>query len=222
MVSIIMPVYNRPELTRQTLDSLWSTLRKCSIPYDFIIVDNGSEPDTARILKQHYDGFHLVRVEKNIGIGAAKNLGVKAALYDWLYITDNDLYYYPGWLESLFATAKAYPEAKIVGSFRHNYHGLVKRHDRDGILFEQSDQQVGSSWLLTKKTWAQFGPLKEGVDYGIDDVAFCNKVTKAGFWVGSISPHKAYHCGIKNSDGNDTPDANHLRKITHPKGILVQ
>jgi glycosyltransferase involved in cell wall biosynthesis len=210
MVSIIVLVYNRPRLTRQTLDSLWQSLRHTKIEYELIVVDNGSDKVTKDMLKRYYDGFHCINLNQNIGIGAGKNLGVNEALYDNLYISDNDMYFDPGWLETITQTATAFPQAKIIGAFRHPYHGVITTHEAKGATFEQSDQQVGSSWFFTKKTWSQYGPLLENVAYGVDDVAMCNKVTASGFWVGSMLPYKVHHCGVTNSDGEKSPGSHLL------------
>lgn len=222
MVSIIVLVYNRLNLTRQTLDSLWSSLKPTPVDYELIVVDNGSVPAIKNLLHQEYEGFHLITLTKNIGVGAGKNLGVSHSRGDWLYISDNDMYFHPGWLPDLLNTANRFPEAKIIGAFRHPHHGVIKVHDRSNVLFEQSDQQVGSSWFLTRSTWDQFGPLDEGVDYGVDDVNFCNRVAAKKFWLGSILPYKVYHCGLKNSDGDWSPGGEFRLTQSHPRGVIIE
>lgn len=221
MVSIIILVRNRPELTRQTLDSLHASLNGALDEVEVICVDNASAAPTKQVLAR-YEFHHLLTQKGNTGIGRGKNLGVKTSRGDWLYISDNDIYFFPGWLESLQQTAAAFPEAKILGAFRHPHHGVIQLHKRGKLKFEQSDQQVGSSWFLSKKTWQEFGPLKENLSYGEDDTAFCNRVTKAGYWVGSILPHQVYHCGATNSDGGWSPGGEAYLKKTHPPGILVK
>jgi len=220
-VSIILLVYNRPELTRQTLDTLLDTLGHTHIPHEVIVVDNASDAPTQSLLSSYRHQVNLIRLDQNRGIGAGKNIGISQARYPRFYISDNDLYYYPGWLDAIDATAKAFPEAKIIGAFRHPHHGCTFLRQRGSILFEQSDQQVGSSWFLTIDTWDDYGPLKEGESYGIDDVHFCNQVNHSGFWVGSISPHKVFHCGARNSDGELSPGGSQLLDAVPPKGMIV-
>lgn len=219
LVSIIILVYNRPELTQQTLDTLLDTLSQSTIEHEVICVDNGSDHKTRHLLT-NYQFHQHIRIHPNQGVGKGKNHGVATSAGDYLYISDNDLYYQPGWLEALVKTSQVYPEAKVIGTFRHPFHGLIKQHQRANLLFEQSDQQVGSTWFLTRSTWDQFGPLQEGVPYGVDDVAFNEKVKASGGYVGSIYPYKVYHCGIKNSDGHWSPGGEHHSPEAFPKHIL--
>lgn len=220
MLSIIVLVYNRYEMTKQTLDSLQESLKLSPVNCEVIVVDNASGPRTQGLLKS-YSRFRTIRLDKNVGVGKGKNIGVQTASHSALYLCDNDIYHYPDWIMPLIETAYEFPEAKVMGVFRHPFHGMKQMHERHGHKFEQSDQQVGSSWFLTKETWDKYGPLREGVSYGIDDVAFIEKVTQDGFWVGSISPHKAYHCGATNSDSRPSPGAELLVK-NQPKGVIVK
>ncbi len=220
MLSIIVLVYNRYDLTKQTLDSLQESLKTSPVETEVIIVDNASGNRT-RALLDSYSNFKIVRLSHNVGVGKGKNIGVAAASHDFLYLSDNDIYFYEGWVDAIIDTAYEFPEAKIIGAFRHPFHGAIATHQRHNAKLEQSDQQVGSSWFLTKETWNTYGPLAEGEAYGIDDVRFVNKVTAAGFWVGSVFPHMAYHCGAQNSDGHPSPGAElHIKNA--PRGVIVK
>jgi hypothetical protein len=95
-------------------------------------------------------------------------------------------------------------------------------HTRGSVAFEQSDQQVGSSWFLTRDTWNTYGPLDTQLPIGSDDVRFCERVTIAGFWVGSISPHQVFHCGATNSEGQWSPGGTELIHTTPPKGVIIK
>lgn len=221
LVSIIILVHNRPRLTRQTLDSLLASLQSTIIDHEVICVDNNSSEETQHLLRQ-FQFHHHVRLDCNTGVGKGKNVGVDYSHGDYLYISDNDIYFKPGWLEAIVQTSQVYPEAKIIGAFRHPFHGLIKQHVRENILFEQSDQQVGSSWFLSRSTWDAYGPLLEGVSYGVDDVAFNEKVKSAGGYVGSISPYMVIHCGAKNSHGDWTPGGKDMLHQTYPEGLIVE
>lgn len=221
MISIILLVHNRPELTAQTFDSLHASLKHHLDDVEVICINNNSNRQTQAILSQ-YDFHQRLDLPANTGIGAGKNLGVQKSHGDWLYISDNDIYFFDGWLSSLIKTAAVFPEAKVLGAFRHPHHGVQEVLTRGNLHFERSDQQVGSSWFLSRDTWNEFGPLKEGVPYGVDDTEFCNRVNDVGYWVGSIKPHKVYHCGATNSDGKWSPGGESYILKPHPPGILVK
>lgn len=221
MVSIIVLVHNRPELTRQTLDSLHTTLSTTKVDHEVICVDNNSDLSTQKILEK-FEFHHFIRLPQNTGVGRGKNAGVAKAKGDYLYISDNDIYFYPKWLDTLVKAAQVFPEAKIIGAFRHPNHGCPAPIERKDMVFEPSDQQVGSSWFLSRQTWEKFGPLLEDVPVGSDDVHFCNQVTASGALVGSIHPYKVFHCGLHNTSGEWSPGGELRSKQPLPPGILVK
>ncbi|MDD5599687.1 MAG: glycosyltransferase family 2 protein [Victivallaceae bacterium] len=70
----VMPVYNQAE-------ELPPLLEKCrrNMPADeFVIVDNGSDDGSAKMIAE--SGFDFIRLDKNYGIGYALRIGVEKAL----------------------------------------------------------------------------------------------------------------------------------------------
>tara|TARA_B100000315_G_scaffold201127_1_gene193512 strand:+ start:625 stop:1620 length:996 start_codon:yes stop_codon:yes gene_type:complete len=89
-VSVIIPVYNITEYLIEALDSVFSqTMARKE--FEVIVVDDGSkEPVNKQLLKyQHYDSIKLIS-QKNKGLPAARNAGIKEALGDFLVFLDAD------------------------------------------------------------------------------------------------------------------------------------
>lgn len=84
-LSIIMPVYNLPELTRRALDS---------IPYDedleVIVVNDGSIDDMSFL--EEYKGIRYVAYKLNKSVGFARNVALDICRGDYVYGMDNDDY----------------------------------------------------------------------------------------------------------------------------------
>lgn len=225
-ISIIVVAYNRPQLTRQTLDSLQYSLKDTSIRNQVIVVDNQSNSETSSIINS-YSKFDSIRIHNNRGCAAGKNKGVSHARSDLLYLSDNDMYFSPGWLEAIIRAHTIFPEFSILGAFRHPYHGVIQTYKKHGLEIEESDMQVGSSWLLTKQTWQEFGPLDETVPTGSDDAIFCNAVRKSGGKVGAIKPNLVIHCGATDttratSPGGDawSQDPDYYQRL--PKNAIIK
>lgn len=83
-LSIIMPVYNLPELTKRAMDS---------IPYDLdlevIVVNDGSTEDMSFIQDYPVNYFYY---EKNENCGHARNIALDLCKGDYIYGMDNDDY----------------------------------------------------------------------------------------------------------------------------------
>ena len=222
ILSIVVLAYNRPELTKQTLDSLIATTKDIPVPHEIIVVDNESDTETQEIIQNYQDHLKIIRIDKNIGVGAGKNRGIEQTTGKYLYISDNDLYYLPGWVDKLVAAHVSFPEVKVIGGFRHHFHGLKKEVEKNGLKLELSDQQVGSSWFLSRETWDKFGPLKEGGFIGEDDAIFNHRIRETGAWVGAISPPVVVHCGLTNSEGQKTPGWQHQEELAKKYDIITQ
>lgn len=88
--SIIIPTYNQPELTRQTLESL---ARQSSDCFEVIVVDDGSKEPLDGTLDPSSLPFSLtIETHKtNRGRAAARNSGIRLARHELLIFLDGDM-----------------------------------------------------------------------------------------------------------------------------------
>lgn len=113
--SIVIPVHNRADLTRQCLDALLD-LRDSSPSFEIIVVDDASGDDTPRLLAAYQGRARSVTLAQNGGFATACNAGAAAARGDYLVFLNNDTIPQPGWLTALVAHADANLEAAVVGA----------------------------------------------------------------------------------------------------------
>jgi glycosyltransferase involved in cell wall biosynthesis len=87
-VSIVIPTQNRRGLLRLTLTS---ALRQRDVEFEVIVVDDGSTDGTSRDVTGLADPrARLVRRERRVGMGAARNAGIAEARGSWIAFLDDD------------------------------------------------------------------------------------------------------------------------------------
>jgi glycosyltransferase involved in cell wall biosynthesis len=85
--------------------------------WEFIVLDDGSRDDTARIVAAVDDSrIRLIRGEATLGLAARLNQGVALARGRYLARMDGDDIAYPERLDRQFAYLEAHPEVDLVGS----------------------------------------------------------------------------------------------------------
>lgn len=114
-VSIIIPVYNLPDLTRACVESIHA--HSGAADYEVVLVDNGSGVDasaTLRALAEHPRVFLLTNYE-NYMFALGNNLGAAGSSGDILVFLNNDTRVTPGWLETLTAPLREDPSVGMAG-----------------------------------------------------------------------------------------------------------
>jgi glycosyltransferase involved in cell wall biosynthesis len=87
-VSIVIPAYNEENGLGPVLAALLEKMDAAGGEYEVILVDDGSEDDTAVIARQY--PVTLLRHRVNRGYGASLKTGIRHAKYDLICITDAD------------------------------------------------------------------------------------------------------------------------------------
>lgn len=214
--SIIIPVFNKADLTRRCLETLLSSIADAG-EGEVIVVDNGSSDHTARVLAE-FPWIRLIQNEKNLGFAAANNQAARVATGDFLVLLNNDTEPWPGWLGVMLATARQervgavgarllYPDKKcqhggvvVIGNpfgrqdaqpFHHNF--MVPFEDAD-VRRTQDVQIVTGACLVTPRAlYEKLGGLDEGYWNGFEDVDYCLKVRREGLRVVYEANAVLYH-----------------------------
>ncbi len=113
--SIIVPIFRRPSLTRQCLNTLFRRAPR-AVAIEVIAVDDASGDITPRLLADFGERVRVVRHDVNQGFAAACNSGAAAATGDYLVFLHQDTVPTAGWLEALVACAEREPDAVAVGA----------------------------------------------------------------------------------------------------------
>jgi glycosyltransferase involved in cell wall biosynthesis len=85
-VSVIIPTYNRAHTLSRAIDSV---LSQTLPPMEIIVIDDGSEDDTSRLMSKQY-GQCTYHYQANQGVSSARNLGIEMARGEWIALLDSD------------------------------------------------------------------------------------------------------------------------------------
>ena len=109
-VSVIIPVYNRGARVRATLDSV---LAQTLAPLEIIVVDDGSNDDSAAWIEANYETKIRVVRQQNGGVARARNRGLQAAQGEFVAFLDHDDVWHPTKLERQFKALQDEPQAAL-------------------------------------------------------------------------------------------------------------
>lgn len=125
LVSIIIPIYNVAPYVEKCLRSVMAqTYKKLEV----IIVDDCGTDNSMEIVKALIDAydkkdikFRILHHEKNRGLSAARNTGIKAATGEYLFFLDSDDYIMPLCIEFMMKYAVKYKGIDMVqGGYTSN------------------------------------------------------------------------------------------------------
>jgi GT2 family glycosyltransferase/radical SAM superfamily enzyme YgiQ (UPF0313 family)/tetratricopeptide (TPR) repeat protein len=193
--SIIIPVFNKLDLTRQCLTTLASLT---TMPeYEVIVVDNNSTDGTAEFLAELGGDVQVIRNRENLGFAVACNQGAKAASGEFLLFLNNDTIPTEGWLNALVDEVERHPDVAVVGSkllyedgtIQHAgvafsrtmfspYH-IYQRLPADSPMVNRRREfqcVTAACMLVRREVFEQAGQFDEGFKNGFEDVDLCLKI----------------------------------------------
>jgi len=88
-VSIVMATYNKAEKLDRTLESI--RLNHTDVPYEIIVVDDGSSDDTINVCKKHSCIYIWVNAPVYRGPAVPRNIGCRAARGQILIMQSDDV-----------------------------------------------------------------------------------------------------------------------------------
>lgn len=118
-VSIIIPIYNVAPYVEQCIKSVINQTYK---NLEVIIVDDCGTDNSMEIVEKVVSQitqnsqvtFKILHHEKNRGLSAARNTGIKAASGEYLYFLDSDDWIIPECIELMIDRVRRHPDSEIV------------------------------------------------------------------------------------------------------------
>lgn len=225
-VSIIIPVHNVWNFTKQCLDSV---VRYSGVQIEIIVIDDASGDETPHELLGYQSilGADTLRIITNTSRGNySKNNNAAAALAkgEYLCLLNNDTIVTPYWLEPMVTLLQKDPSVGIVGN-KHlfpdsrllNHCGIA--FDAEGHpwhISPNTDPEAPAAnfvrevpaltfacVMMRKGLFAKLGGLDERYENGYEDCDFSLKVRKAGLKVLYTPASTVYHYGQSSPGRTD-------------------
>lgn len=197
--SIIIPVFNRVELTQECLMHLAKVTT--GISYEVVLVDNHSTDGTSEFLETLGGDVQIIRNATNLGFAKACNQGACAAKGKYLVFLNNDTIPKPGWLGPLLQEVDSHDDVAVVGSkllYQNNtiqhvgvvfskllqepYHFLSGvEESMPAVNIRRELQAVTAACMLVRKEiFEDVGGFDEGFVNGFEDMDLCLKIRAMG------------------------------------------
>lgn len=209
---VIIVTYNAMKWAKRCFDSL---LTSTIIP-EIYVIDNGSTDGTQDFIAEKYPKVIFQQSEKNLGFGAANNIGLKYALennYDYVYLLNQDAWVMPDTFEKLIIISQDNPEFGLISPMQMNadlYHldknfctGLFDYQNKDVIndlynnnlkdIYETTPFVMAAHWFLTRKCIEKIGGFSPTFRHYGEDNNYAHRVVYHGLKIGVVPSLKVVH-----------------------------
>lgn len=196
-VSIVIPLFNQVEYTRQCVESLRYHKMENA---ETLLIDNGSTDGTGEYLAS-CTGLNIIRNQENLGCAGAWNQGVSETRSEWVVILNNDVIVSSGWLSGLLAAAElegldvvspAIREGELnydIESYARDYVERMKNVMRHGVA-------DGICFMVHRRVFEKIGLFDENFRIGqFEDTDFFRRAKESGFRLGTTGRSFIHHFG---------------------------
>jgi glycosyltransferase involved in cell wall biosynthesis len=104
----------RLEILKVSIQSLLSNTKTA---FDFLVLDNGSSENVRSYLKELNDQGrinYLILSSRNLGVEGGLKILANTTLSKYIAYTNDDVFYYPGWLGEHLKIMNAFPDVGMV------------------------------------------------------------------------------------------------------------
>lgn len=191
LVSVVIPYYNRADTIDDTLASLHA---QTFTNFEVIVVDDGST-DAASIEKleaiKRADFSGRIIHQKNQGVSAARNTGLKQARGKYTICLDSDDMLDPTFIEKCTVVLETNPDLSLVSTHQDMFgvvNELFRKNPYDPITLYE-DNMIITAAQFKRSAWKTTGGYKSGIGY--EDWEFWINLAENGYW-GQVLPEPLF------------------------------
>ncbi|MFN3781367.1 MAG: glycosyltransferase family 2 protein, partial [Candidatus Kapaibacteriota bacterium] len=247
IASIIIPVFNKVELTKQCIQSILENTPEFK-ELQLIIVDNASTDGTKEYLAQiaqNYKNMYVITNSRNLGFARACNQGISATHSKYIVLLNNDTFVTEGWLTNLIQEAESSDDIGIVGSrllypnstlIQHIGVKFVKlidyiayhyaklrdlKYTPEAFISKDYNCVTFACVLIKKEVFKQIGLLDDEYVNSYEDVDFCIRAREAGYRIRYCANSVIYYCE-STSPGRFEHDQQNFQLLNKKWGKILE
>jgi glycosyltransferase involved in cell wall biosynthesis/CDP-glycerol glycerophosphotransferase (TagB/SpsB family) len=118
-ISVVVPIYNVEQYLAETIESVIAQTIGFEENIQLVLVNDGSPDNSEAICKEYRDKYsdNIIYVkQKNSGVSAARNNGLKKATGDFIAFLDSDDKWSPDYAENMLALLESNPTIPFVAA----------------------------------------------------------------------------------------------------------
>lgn len=202
-ISVIILTCNQRDYTLRCLESIAGLCSRGD--NETILVDNGSTDGTLEAVADRFPAVRRLRLDRNMGVAAGRNAGLRRARGRYLMLLDNDTVATAAAIEGLAEYLDKHPDVGLVaprltgadGAVQLSYKpfpGLgVKIKNMLGRRADTTDARlclttepfyvIGAAQMFRREVYERVGELDGHIFFGPEDADYCMRVRAAGYRV---------------------------------------
>ena len=179
-ISVVIPLYNKELHIARAISSV---LTQSITTFELIIIDDGSTDNSRHVAESFQDRRIKIVSQKNKGVSAARNAGIRFSSADLIAFLDADDEWKPSFLNTVLSIRYKYPlagaygtlyEIKLPNGGKHTpmFNGI--NENWEGILPSYFRASMGlhvlhtSATAIPKSVFSEIGGFKVGEKLGED------------------------------------------------------
>jgi GT2 family glycosyltransferase len=201
---------------KKWIDKCFASLQQSEVPLEIIAVDNNSSDGIQEILKENYPDVKLIQSDKNLGFGAANNIGIAKAYddgADYVLLLNQDAWIEPDTVKKLTAAQKRNSDygvispVQLTGSGKKMEYGFsvcLSPGQCSGFLSDlymngiqeklyEAKTFPAACWLISRECLSRVGGFNPVFFHYGEDNNYTDRVLYHGFKVGVLPTAVMYH-----------------------------
>ena len=195
-VSVLIPCYNAGRYLAAALDSV---LAQTYRDFEIIVVDDGSEDDSAAVAARYPQVQYFYHTHS--GISVTRNLAISKARGEILVFLDADDLWVPEKLEKQVAYLDSHPECELVYTLVRNFFDgnpetMTQRQEQ---LLNANMDNCLVTCCIRRELYKTYGGYREDYPYG-EDTHWVTRLWAAGVNMKHCIPEALYLRRIHNDN----------------------